>query len=76
MALAKLPELEARQYTYIGFAAALAAAVAILLAVISMFDAFGVGGLLPWPIPAALSVLLLLVATFSFHKMGSKKVAL
>ena len=74
--MALLPKLEARYYTYIGFACALFGMFFVLATMVSMFDIFGVGGLVPWPIPAAFAMCALLAATLSFHQMGTKKVAL
>ena len=76
MALIKLPELEPRQYTYIGFSMALLGMLSIVITIASILELFGIEKILPWPILAAISLLLLLVATLAFHKMGAKKVAL
>ena len=75
MALLKLG-LEPRYYTYIGFAFALAGMAFVIITLLSIFNLFGFGDAILWPIPAAGAVLSLLVATISFHKMGEKKVAL
>ena len=75
MAIFKLPKLQARQYTYIGFACALLGMLLMALAILAIFNLFGLGAL-PWFVSGALGVLSMLAATFAFHKMGTKKVAL
>jgi len=55
---------------------ALLGMLSIVITIASILELFGIEKILPWPILAAISLLLLLVATLAFHKMGAKKVAL
>jgi len=71
-----LPEIEPKYYTYIGFVFALLGMALIVVSILAILNMYGLGDVVPWPATAGGAVLMMLIATLSFHKMGVKKVAL
>ncbi|MDD5317398.1 MAG: hypothetical protein PHF51_01540 [Candidatus ainarchaeum sp.] len=72
--MAVLPELEPRHYTYVGFAFSFLGMVLALATILAVNNVLLSGW--PWfPISVA-AIIALGIATLSFHRMGTKRIAL